>query len=263
MSLVEEIQAREVQFSNLHTEIGSRYAALKIAYDEQRVELTGHKRQAYYWEAQFKQVKTREQSLQLKLDEALAKLGKREQQLFGRRSEKHPKKAETNQQASTGTQAKKKRGQQPGSKGHGRRSHSHLPQIEETQALPPDESHCPCCGLAFEELAGTEESCVVEIINVKAYQRVIHRKRYKRNCQCQNSSPKLLSAPNCAKVLPKSTLGVSVWGYVLVHKYGYHLPLNRILQQLAAIDLSLPASTLTAGLEKLIPLLSPIRSFSR
>lgn len=258
MNLVQEIKERHQQFAILHNAIESDYANLKIAYDKQHIDLVEYKHQAHYWEAQFGRLKTREKALQSELEEAYAKLRKREHQLFGRRSEKNTKKLNTNPASTLSIEAKKKRGQQPGSKGHGRRDHSHLPQIEETHELPSDERNCPCCGLILEELAGTEDSRVIEIINVKAYQRVIHRKRYKRTCECEPSTPKILSAPNCTKLLSKSTYGVSVWSYILLQKYAYHLPVNRILQQLSAIELSLAAGTIIDGLQKLIPFLSPV-----
>jgi len=46
------------------------------------------------------------------------------------------------------------------------------------------DASCPCCHLPYEELHGTEDSEVLEIIEVKAYQRALHRKRYRRSCQC-------------------------------------------------------------------------------
>lgn len=99
---------------------------------------------------------------------------------------------------------------------------------------------------------------MVELINVQAYQRVIKRKRYHRTCNCKNAGPKIQLAPNVAKLLPKSTVGISVWAYIISAKYEYHLPLNRVLDQLKSSQLLLPAGTITDGLHKLLPFFIPI-----
>jgi transposase len=257
MALLEEIKIREQQICELSSTISSVHAKLKIAYETQQIELVDYKQKANYWEVQFSQLKTRELGLQSELEDTRALLKKREQQLFGRRSEKSSKHSEKSNTSTDGAEVKKKRGQQPGSKGHGRKDYSHLPQVEETHELPLDEQKCQCCGLDFEELGGTEDSRVIEIINVKAYQRVIHRKRYQRACQCKDGGPKIQLAPNTEKLYPKATLGVSVWAYLLVYKYDYYLPLNRILKQLNSSELSLSAGTLTDGMQKLVPLFLP------
>jgi hypothetical protein len=45
---------------------------------------------------------------------------------------------------------KRRRGQQPGSKGHGRRDYSGLETVEEVHDVPEGERVCPCCGAAYE-----------------------------------------------------------------------------------------------------------------
>jgi hypothetical protein len=50
-----------------------------------------------------------------------------------------------------------KRGQRPGSRGHGRRDYSHLDSREEIHDVPPDQRVCPDCGVEFAAL-GSEGS---------------------------------------------------------------------------------------------------------
>ena len=52
-----------------------------------------------------------------------------------------------------------KRGQRPGSRGHGRRDYAHLDSREEIHDVPPDQRVCPDCGMAFTALGceGSEQ----------------------------------------------------------------------------------------------------------
>jgi len=60
------------------------------------------------------------------------------------------------------------------------------------------------------------------------------------------------------KVIPKSKLGVSIWVKLLLEKYAYQQPINRVLEQLAQYGLLLSAGTVTDGFKRLLPLLTPI-----
>ena len=158
---------RTNQFVELYQQVSLSYEALKSAYEQQGKELKesklatiNYKHQAHYWEAQFKQIKSREEILQEELEELKAKLRKREQQLFGNRSEK--KSGQSDQQKENKA-SKKKRGQQPNNASPNRRDYSDLPEFEEVVKLNDQEGHCPCCQLPYQELAGTEDSEVLEI----------------------------------------------------------------------------------------------------
>jgi len=58
---------------------------------------------------------------------------------------------------------------------------AHLPERIETVGL--DCPQCPACGESLDEFPGTEDSQVLEI-EVKAYRRLIRRRRYRPTCQC-------------------------------------------------------------------------------
>lgn len=254
---------RTNQFVELYQQVSLSYGALKLAYEQQgqklkesKLTIIHYKHQAHYWETQFTQIKSREETLKEELEELKAKLRKREQQLFGNRSEK--KSAHSDQQKENKTE-KKKRGQQPNNARPNRRDYSDLPEFEEVVELNDQENHCPCCQLPYQELAGTENSEVLEIINVQAYRRVIRRKRYKRACRCTNNpAPQIITMPPMERVFPKSMLGVSIWAHVLIQKYEYQNPLNRILSNLSLCNLALSPGTVTGGLKHLLPLLTPV-----
>jgi len=236
------------------------------AYTQQTEELTSYqlqavdyKQQAHYWKEQFSRSKERESELKSEITELKAKPRKREQQLFGKKTEKTVSKSEIQAINTKQSKPKKSRGQQPGSQGHGRRDYSHLPEAEETRSLSQNDSHCPCCGLCYETLAGTEDSEVIEIINVKAYRRKIKRKSYRRQCQCRdNPDPTIITAPPADKIYPKSKLGLTVWAHLLLRKYEYQQPLNRTLKELSQQGLPLSPGTITEGLHKLMPHFTPL-----
>jgi transposase len=161
--------------SNIHTNCLRRYMELQTHYDLKDIEMIGYKTKANYWEAQFRQLKTREVDLLYEVEELKAKLRKREQELFGASTEKAKNTQDSHPQLKD-EPPKRNRGQQPGSKGHGRRDYDHLPVIEvEELELINESARCPCCHKPYEELPGFTESYILEI-DVKAHRRLIRRK---------------------------------------------------------------------------------------
>ena len=184
-----------------------------------------------------------------------AQLRLREQQLFGKKSESHPTPSEARQpQAENQTQ--RPRGQQPGKPSPARRDHSHLPAVEEIVELPDDgQRQCPCCGLAFEQFPGTEDGEILEV-EVRAYRRSYHRRRYRRACSCEGNKG-IITAPPPDKLIPKGTLGISIWVEVLLDKYLFYRPTYRLLADWKTHGLDLSLGTLTDGLQRLVPLFEP------
>jgi transposase len=196
----------------------------------------------------------REKLLKEEIARLQAQLRLREQQLFGRKSEA----GAAGGQALTPPEPtpKKSRGQQRGRPGPKRRDYSHLPVTEEVLDLSPEQRCCSCCGWPFEPFPGTEDSEVLEV-EVKAYRRVIRRRRYRPTCGC-GRHPGIVTAPVAGKVIPKSILGVSIWVEALLDKFLFYRPTYRLLAgwQTRGLDLSL--GTLTDGLQRLAPLFEPV-----
>lgn len=211
-------------------------------------------RKAAYWEAQHHRALQRIQLLQRENAELQAKLRLREQQLFGSRSEA----ASPSSQDSSPTQPtpSKPRGQQRGKPGPPRRDHSHLPAVEEIRDLPQDQKACSACGQPFDDFAGTEDSEVLEV-EVKAYRRVIRRKRYRCTCSC-GQHPGIITPPPADKVFPRSTLGVSIWAEILLDKFLFYRPTYRLLADWKTLGLDLALGTVTDGLQRLLPLFEPV-----
>ena len=150
----------------------------------------------------------------------------------------------------------RRRGQQPGRKLPARRDYSHLPVITEERVLPPDQACCSCCHQPFAPAGFDEDSSVIEM-EVKAYRRVIRRRRYRRVCTCPDQ-PIIFVAPVAPRVIPSSRFGVSIWVTVLLDKFLYHRPTARLLDDLRSHGLDLSAGTITDDLKRLAFLFEPL-----
>ena len=182
-----------------------------------------------------------------------AKVRLREQQLFGRKTEKTAKGEGTKKK---GSGPKRSRGQQRKAAGHGRRTHAKLPVVFDERTLPPKECCCPKCGLGYVALPLTEDSEELEV-EVKAHRRVIRRRKYRRTCECPDL-PVIVTAPGPAKLIPKGMYSVSIWVMVLLDKFLFQRPTNRLLLDLATHGLCIPQGSLTDGLKRLLPLFRPL-----
>jgi transposase len=65
-------------------------------------------------------------------------------------------------------------------------------------------------------------------VEVSAYRRLIRRRRYRPACRC-GGNPGIVAAPPPPKLLPKGLLGVSIWVTVLLDKYLFYRPTERLL----------------------------------
>ena len=173
--------------------------------------------EANYWKAQHNRATKQIGELKTKIEELLARIRDLTKRFFGRKSEKGGNKSEEGGDKSeeeSSSSNKRSRGQQRGSKGHGRRDYSHLQSEEEEHDLVGSDCACPKCGLPFEPLPGTEDSEVIEV-EVRAYRRIIKRKRYTPGCKC-NAVPGVVTAPLPPKLIQKGLLGVSFWVMALL-----------------------------------------------
>jgi transposase len=212
-------------------------------------------RLAAYWRSMHERARAREDDLKAEVEALRALLLLREQQLFGKKSEASSGPSEASAPAPPPA-PKRPRGQQPGKPGPKRRDHSRLPVVEEVRDLPEGERACKGCGQPFAPFAGTEDSEVLEV-EVKAYRRLVRRKRYRPACSC-GKHPGIVAAPPAGKAFPKSTLGVSVWAEILLDKYLFYRPTYRLLADWETRGLALSLGTVTDGLRKLLPLFEPV-----
>jgi transposase len=216
------------------------------------------RQQVGYWKSRHRDALERVAALEQKVEQLEGEKRQLQADLFGRRSEAQPGNDRSNDlddPRDDSRTPKRKRGQQPGNPGPKRRDYSHLPAREEFVELPSEQCVCPCCGLPLLRLSDTEDSEQIEI-EVSAYRRVIHRRRYRRTCTC--NGPITCTAPPPPKLIPKGCYGISVWVEVLLDKYFSYRPTERLLASWRLLGLDLAPGTVTDGLQRLEVLLRPI-----
>ena len=208
---------------------------------------------AQYWQMVHQRAVGREAELKSEIETLRAQVRDLRQRLFGRKTEKG---AAQSERQSKPPQPKRPRGQQPGSRGHGRVDFSHLPEREDVRELSEAERCCPNCGKVATEFSPSQDSEVIEI-EVKAYRRLIRRRRYRPICDCAYL-PGIMTAPVPARLIPKGTLGISVWVEILLTKYLYAQPTNRLLRSWMSLELPLPQGTVIGGLKRFAPVFTPV-----
>src|SRR5712692_5594215 len=209
--------------------------------------------QANYWRAQHERLLKREAALQAEVAALQATIRDLTQRLYGTKSEQSA--SPDGAGASTPT-SPRQRGQQPGSRGHGRSDRAALPVVVEVHDVSETAKHCPACGAAFVPFPGSEESNLIEV-QVQAHIRRIQRQRYHKTCQCPHV-PGMVTAPPAPRLIPKSPLGVSVWTRVLLDTYLYGRPTHRFCEELRHHGLPVAQGTLTDGLQKIAVLFEPV-----
>lgn len=240
------------------SELASVHSSGTTPFSQQTVVLTKQayiklKWEANYWRAQHARLVEREAALKAEVEALQATIRDLTQRLYGAKSEKSacPDRAGESKLASP-----RKRGQQPGSTGHGRSDRTALPVVTEVHDVREAEQHCPVCGEAFRPFPGTEESSMIEV-QVQAYIRRIQRQRYYKACQCPQVAG-IVTAPPASRLIPKSPLGVSVWALILLDKYLYGRPTYRFCEELRHHGLPLAQGTVTDGLPRLAVLFEPM-----
>jgi hypothetical protein len=102
-----------------------------------------------------------------------------------------------------------------------------------------------------------EKESIRYIVNVKAHVRIYNRQCMKKGCCCKGVADKL-TAPIPANVIPKSPYDISIWEAVLLTKFHYCQPTNRLLNQYAELGLPISPGTIAGGLKTLKKMFQPI-----
>ena len=209
--------------------------------------------EAKYWRAQHARLVKREAALKAQVEGLEAQIRDLNQRLYGKKSEQS---AGSEARGKSTDAPARKRGQQPGSQGHGRSDRSLLPVVVEVHELSEAAKHCPQCGEALAPFPGVEACDIIEV-QVQAHIRRIERPRYQTTCGCAQL-PGIVTAPPAPRVIPKSPLGVSVWTRVLLDKYLYSRPTHRLCQEFEHHGFHLSQGTITDGLQRLKVLFEPL-----
>jgi transposase len=244
---------------------------------QQRLELIDWRRQANYRKAFHDRALEREAVLKEKVKEleatvrALTEELKEYEELkakhklleelhFGRKTEQRernePRQAGSEDVPDEAKQSSRPRGQQAGQKGHGRRIREELPKEEKVHDVPKRDQRCPDCGKPFEEFPGTEDSEELHV-EVKVFRRVHKRKRYRSTCQC-GAVPGIVTAPAPPKLIPKGLFSIGFWVWLILEKFLFQRPFNRVKQVLALQRCHVSTGTVTGGLKAIGELVQPL-----
>ena len=208
-----------------------------------------------YWKKQHERAVERASLLTKELQDKNARIAYLTRQLYERKNEQQKAATETSPTAPAG--GHRSRGQQPGTPAPKRRNHEHLPIEDEPYDLSDAEKFCATCGLPLIEMPGTEDSELIETLDVSGYRRRIHRKKYIPGCRCPGNKG-IITAPGPAKLIPHSCYGASVWIHILIRKYQLQIPVARILLNLSLHGVNIPAGSVGDNLKRLAPLFEPI-----
>ncbi|MBW2663325.1 MAG: IS66 family transposase [Deltaproteobacteria bacterium] len=227
---------------------GERSAQILISEKE----YLGLKCEVGYWQTMHSKAIEREKELKQKVSKLKGQIRDLKNRVFGKKSEK--KSSSKDGAKSKTSSSKRPRGQQPGSKGHGRTERPQLPQKEEEIKFPEDQI-CPNCGKPYI----SDESKTTEIfeVKVKAYTRKIIRHHMKKGCSCKGV-PNTITAPMPPKIMPKSPYGISIWEAVLLTKFHYCQSTNRLVNQYAELGLPISPGTIAGGLKRLKEVFQPV-----
>jgi hypothetical protein len=203
-------------------------AALQAQNRLLRAEVVALRQQAHYHRSQHRRAVARAQELQAQVDVLKAKVAELQQRLFGRKSERADRVTRLGTTGQSGVAARA-RGQQPGRAGHGRKLRETLAVVEVVLDLADQQKRCPYWGLEWDRWDPPHRSEQIEW-EVRLFRRRTVRLKYRRpaGCQCQPQRPAIISAPRAPTVIPKGLLANSFLTEVLVLKFLYHVPLERI-----------------------------------
>jgi transposase len=258
-TLVDPLLATEpTELSQLVRQLCREVGELRQEVADLRRENGELRQQAGYWKAQHARAVHRAEQLEAEVELLRGETRKLQDQLFGRKSETASAQDRSHRlegEEDPSPSAPPQRGQRKDRPGPARRDYSHLPVVEDLRELPKDQCVCPQCGEPLSP-SDTEDSQQIEI-EVRAYRRLIRRRRYQRTCTCSNC-PRTVTATPAPKLIPKGVLGVSVWVEILLDKFFSYRPTERLLGQWQLLGLDVAAGTVAGGLERLEPLFQPL-----
>ena len=116
-------------------------------------------------------------------------------------------------------------------KGHGRRRlPADLPREKIIHDLPEDEKPCPCCG-TLRHIIGKQTHEQLDYVPAKV--KVIEHVRLTYGCpRCEREAspdgPQIVTAARPLQPIEKGLAAPGLLSYVIVSKYGDHLPLHRL-----------------------------------
>jgi ssDNA-binding Zn-finger/Zn-ribbon topoisomerase 1 len=195
-----------------------------------RREVATLRAEAGYWKSRHADTVKRNEQLQAELHQARGEIRQLKARLFGRKSERRSAGQDLAKLVEDeGSSPPRKRGGQPGHRGHRRIDCSHLPASEEIHTLPVEERRCERCGKPRLEMTDTEDSEQIEI-EVRAHRRVIRRKRYRwwLWVVVNRETVVYLLDPSCSHDVPEEHFSQQASGILLVDRYSAYKAMSQV-----------------------------------
>ncbi len=145
--------------------------------------------------------------------------------------------------------------------GHGRRRlPSNLPREKVIHDLPEEEKPCPCCG-KMRHIIGKQTHEQLDYVPAKI--KVIEHVRLKygcRHCEAEASpgGPQIVVADKPLQPIEKGLAAPGLLSYVIVSKYGDHLPLHRLEGILQRHGIDIARSTMCDWAAQCAEVLRPL-----
>lgn len=206
-----------------------------------------------YWQAMHKKAIEREEISKQKIKELEGEIRGLKSRLFGNSNEQG--KSKNNEGQSAPSPSLRPRGQQPGSKGHGRTSRPNLPEKEELIDFKKT-PQCEKCGTHYVQDENQEIKSIE--VEVKAYTRKKIRVCMKKDCSCKGVPNTIIAGSAPPQLIKRSPYGISVWEAILLNKFHYSQPTNRLLNQFNGMGLPISPGSIAGGLKIIKELFQPI-----
>jgi transposase len=221
------------------------------------------RQQAGYWQSTHTRALERLDAVAQDNGHLRGEVARLNAQLFGQKSERQSREERSSHleglDGEDDTDAESKPAPRP-QKGPKRRDYRHLPARGELVELPEARQVCPRCGQPWRRRSDAEDSEPIEI-EVRAYRRVIRRRRYQATCRCTGCQTR--TAPAVPRLIPKSLRGTSAWPEVLLGKYASRRPTGRPLAAWKLLGLPVAAGAVAGGSRRLVPLFLPLYQATR
>lgn len=187
--------------------------------------------------------------LQETLEQVKTTLAWHEKHSFGDRTEK----TKTEKKEPRGS-----RGKREGAPGYGRKDRPNLDSEEVQHDVSPEKRTCSCCGKPYRRLGSSNRSKMIELVQ-QLFQVVDTGHKYVKDCPCdEGSKPRIVAADPPARLYPRALLGPMLWADILVEKFLFQKPLQRISQKYQLLGAHVPVSTICSGLKKIAPMLDDL-----
>ena len=122
--------------------------------------------------------------------------------------------------------------------------------------VPDAQRQCTVCG-AWYVAAGVEAAEQIDW-QVRVERVVVRRRRYRKTCACPTGGPRSITAPPPPTLIPKGLLTVPSVVTMVLMKFLWGLPINRLVHMLAYQGCGISTGTLVGVLKRLSPLLAPL-----